>query len=94
MFETDYPHPTSLSPGPVSAAESPKDHLASAFAIVPEDILARSCTTTQLVCTTSTELRVNSPRLRVLGDRRCPTPLTLVRRAAGNDTSDMGVPFR
>ncbi len=38
MFETDYPHPTSLSPGPFSAAENPKDHIESAFANVPEDI--------------------------------------------------------
>ena len=31
-------HPTSLSPGPFSAAENPKDHIESAFANVPEDI--------------------------------------------------------
>ena len=32
MFETDYPHPTSMSPGPASPAEVPKDHIARHFA--------------------------------------------------------------
>jgi predicted TIM-barrel fold metal-dependent hydrolase len=32
MFETDYPHPTSLSPGPASPADNPVDHIAAAFA--------------------------------------------------------------
>lgn len=31
MFETDYPHPTSLSPGPASPADRPADHLANGF---------------------------------------------------------------
>lgn len=32
MFETDYPHPTSMAPGPVSPAQLPKDHIARYFA--------------------------------------------------------------
>ncbi len=31
MFETDYPHPTSMSPGPVSPAEVPSVHIARHF---------------------------------------------------------------
>lgn len=38
MFETDYPHPTSMSPGPASPAEQPNVHIAKHFADVPEDI--------------------------------------------------------
>lgn len=38
MFETDYPHPTSMSPGPCSPAELPKDHIAKAFAGVPLEV--------------------------------------------------------
>jgi predicted TIM-barrel fold metal-dependent hydrolase len=34
MFETDYPHPTSMSPGPASPAELPRDHIAKHFADV------------------------------------------------------------
>jgi predicted TIM-barrel fold metal-dependent hydrolase len=38
MFETDYPHPTSLSPGPVSPAARPADHVARTMAKVPLDV--------------------------------------------------------
>ncbi len=38
MFETDYPHPTSLSPGPFSPAQSPKDHIETAFANVAPEV--------------------------------------------------------
>ena len=38
FFETDYPHPTSLSPGPCSPADKPDDHIEKAFASVPDDI--------------------------------------------------------
>jgi uncharacterized protein len=38
MFETDYPHPTSLSPGPASPAELPIDHVRSAFADISPEI--------------------------------------------------------
>jgi predicted TIM-barrel fold metal-dependent hydrolase len=38
MFETDYPHPTSMSPGPASPAELPRDHISKYFANVPLEI--------------------------------------------------------
>ncbi len=38
MFETDYPHPTSLSPGPNSTSENPKIMVAKALEGVPEEI--------------------------------------------------------
>ena len=42
MFSTDYPHPTSLSPGPCSTAERPADHVAHAFAHVDPDLAAKA----------------------------------------------------
>jgi predicted TIM-barrel fold metal-dependent hydrolase len=42
MFETDYPHPTSMSPGPASPAERPADHIRSAFAGVPDDVARKA----------------------------------------------------
>jgi uncharacterized protein len=42
MFETDYPHPTSMSPGPCSPAELPKDHIAAAFKDVPGDVARKA----------------------------------------------------
>jgi predicted TIM-barrel fold metal-dependent hydrolase len=39
MFETDYPHPTSLSLAPISPADVlPSEHIRQAFAKVPPDI--------------------------------------------------------
>ncbi len=38
MFETDYPHPTSMSPGPASPAILPRDHILKHFETVPADI--------------------------------------------------------
>jgi predicted TIM-barrel fold metal-dependent hydrolase len=38
MFESDYPHPTSLSPGPGSMAEDAKTTIARNLAGVPEEI--------------------------------------------------------
>ena len=38
MFESDYPHPTSLSPGPGSTAQDPKTTIAKHLAGVPDDI--------------------------------------------------------
>jgi predicted TIM-barrel fold metal-dependent hydrolase len=38
MFETDYPHPTSMSPGPASPAELPSEHIRNHFASVPPDV--------------------------------------------------------
>jgi uncharacterized protein len=38
MFESDYPHPTSLSPGPGSAAQDAKTTIANNLAKLPEHI--------------------------------------------------------
>jgi predicted TIM-barrel fold metal-dependent hydrolase len=38
MFETDYPHPTSLSPGPASSAKNPKEMIEDALGGVSEEI--------------------------------------------------------
>lgn len=38
MFETDFPHPTSLSPGPASSSLNPKDMIEASLGGVPEDI--------------------------------------------------------
>jgi predicted TIM-barrel fold metal-dependent hydrolase len=37
MFETDYPHPTSIAPGLASPAEVPSEHIRHAFADVPPE---------------------------------------------------------
>lgn len=42
MFETDYPHPTSMSPGPASPAELPRLHIEKAFADVRPDIARKA----------------------------------------------------
>lgn len=42
MFETDYPHPTSMSPGPCSPADLPSEHIKRAFANVPSDIARKA----------------------------------------------------
>jgi len=38
MFETDYPHPTSLSPGPASIATDARSWVQESFADVPGDV--------------------------------------------------------
>lgn len=38
MFETDYPHPTSLSPGPASSAKNPKEMVEDALGGVSSEI--------------------------------------------------------
>ncbi|HEY1966344.1 MAG TPA: amidohydrolase family protein [Pseudonocardia sp.] len=38
MFETDYPHPTSLSPGPASSADLPATMVARNFAGLSDDV--------------------------------------------------------
>lgn len=38
MFETDYPHPTSMSPGPASPADVPRDHIMKHFGDLPEEL--------------------------------------------------------
>lgn len=41
MFETDFPHPTSLSPGPNSTAPNPRDLIHSQFASLGVDLAAK-----------------------------------------------------
>ena len=38
MFETDYPHPTSLSPGPASYADKAADHINANWGDVPHEL--------------------------------------------------------
>jgi predicted TIM-barrel fold metal-dependent hydrolase len=41
MYETDFPHPTSMSPGPATIAQHPRDYAAEALAGIPSDIAAK-----------------------------------------------------
>lgn len=41
MFETDFPHPVSLSPGPVSPATNPREMAEAALAGVDQDIVEK-----------------------------------------------------
>jgi predicted TIM-barrel fold metal-dependent hydrolase len=41
MFETDFPHPTSLSPGPNSYSPSPKHIIDHDLAHLPADVLEK-----------------------------------------------------
>ncbi|ADP81236.1 amidohydrolase family protein [Pseudofrankia inefficax] len=41
MFETDFPHPTSLAPGPASTARTPREMIEDAFRDVPREIAAK-----------------------------------------------------
>ena len=41
LYETDYPHPTSMSPGPASHAQRPDDYLRDVFAGVDDDVAAQ-----------------------------------------------------
>jgi predicted TIM-barrel fold metal-dependent hydrolase len=36
MYETDFPHPTSMTPGPASVAQNPKDYIEDVFTKLPE----------------------------------------------------------
>ena len=38
MWETDYPHPTSMSPGPATPALPPRDYVDRALAGVPDSV--------------------------------------------------------
>jgi uncharacterized protein len=42
MFETDYPHPTSMAPGPASPAELPSEHIRHWFGSVPPDVARKA----------------------------------------------------
>ena len=37
LYETDFPHPTSMSPGPASMAQVPKDYVEEVFSQLPEE---------------------------------------------------------
>lgn len=41
MWETDYPHPTSMSPGPATPADAPRDYVDRALAAVPEEVVQK-----------------------------------------------------
>jgi predicted TIM-barrel fold metal-dependent hydrolase len=41
MFETDFPHPTSLSPGPASSAENPRKMAEEALSGLPDDVIRK-----------------------------------------------------
>lgn len=41
LYETDYPHPTSMSPGPASIARRPTDYLRETLGHLPEQTLSK-----------------------------------------------------
>ena len=41
LYETDFPHPTSMSPGPASVADVPKDFIEQNLSGLPEDVLKK-----------------------------------------------------
>ena len=41
LYETDFPHPTSMSPGPGSAAQAPNIYLEQNFAGLPDETLSK-----------------------------------------------------
>lgn len=41
MYETDFPHPTSMSPGPRSVADVPRDFITAHYSDVPEALRAK-----------------------------------------------------
>jgi predicted TIM-barrel fold metal-dependent hydrolase len=41
LYETDFPHPTSMSPGPASAAEHPRDYADRVLGGLPEPVIGK-----------------------------------------------------
>ena len=41
LYESDFPHPTSMAPGPATAAVQPREYIAAELGDLPEDILRR-----------------------------------------------------
>ena len=39
LYETDYPHPTSMSPGPASIARAPREYIEQTFGELPRATL-------------------------------------------------------
>ena len=74
MFESDFPHPTSLSPGPVSHTDSPDKVIEANLADVPEDILTKILNTnadTRLQprhCTHRTHMNTTPGTATVIGE--------------------------
>jgi uncharacterized protein len=41
LYETDFPHPTSMSPGPASSAQAPADYIQETMADLPSDVVRK-----------------------------------------------------
>ena len=41
LYESDFPHPTSMAPGPATAAVEPRQYIADTLGDLPEDVLAQ-----------------------------------------------------
>ena len=41
LYETDFPHPTSMSPGPATPALPPREYAARALGALPDATLAK-----------------------------------------------------
>ena len=41
LYESDFPHPTSMSPGPATAAVEPRQYIADTLGDLPEDVLRK-----------------------------------------------------
>ena len=41
LYESDFPHPTSMAPGPASAAVEPRQYIADTLGDLPEPVLRK-----------------------------------------------------
>ncbi|MGE4651180.1 MAG: amidohydrolase family protein, partial [Myxococcota bacterium] len=41
LYETDFPHPTSMSPGPASIARPPKQYIQETLGGLPDAVLSK-----------------------------------------------------
>jgi predicted TIM-barrel fold metal-dependent hydrolase len=41
LYESDFPHPTSMSPGPATAAVEPRQYIADTLGDLPDDVLRK-----------------------------------------------------
>jgi predicted TIM-barrel fold metal-dependent hydrolase len=41
LYESDFPHPTSMAPGPATAAVEPRQYIADTLGDLPEDVLRK-----------------------------------------------------
>ena len=90
LYESDFPHPTSMAPGPASSAVEPREYIAEQLGDLPEDVLRPSSTTTRPRSTTSTE-----PSTGAAGSSPARRPVRLSASAAGcrHDSEDAGGTF-